>query len=113
MSLTKCCFHIFINVIKLTANTDLINFLISISVTVGIYELLFTFFLFLLYSELPAYQITTSSNARNSPYVEVNLVKDLAYSLVSGGSIDAFLSHLKEKVRKSLILILNKKTDFL
>ena len=52
-----------------------------------------------LYSELPAYQITTSSNAKNSPFVEVNLIKELACSLVTGGSIDAFISQLKEKVR--------------
>lgn len=52
----------------------------------------------LISSELPAYQITTASNAKNSPYVEVNLVKDLTFNLVTGGSIDAFRSQLKEKV---------------
>ena len=54
---------------------------------------------YVLASELPAYQITTSSDAKNSPFVEVNLVKELACNLVTGGSIDAFISQLKEKVR--------------
>lgn len=68
----------FINVFQPTANNDLIYFLVSISVTFVSVNYNLLFFFFLLYSELPAYQITTSSNARNSPYVEVNLVKDLA-----------------------------------
>lgn len=54
--------------------------------------------LFSFRSVLPAYQITTSSTAKNSPFVEIKLVKDLASSLVTGGSIDAYRNHLKEKV---------------
>jgi hypothetical protein len=54
--------------------------------------------LFLFRIVLPAYQITTSSTAKNFPFVEIKLVKDLASSLVTGGSIDAYRNHLKEKV---------------
>ena len=61
--------------------------------------LTFYFNFFKLHSELPAYQIATSSNAKNSPFVEVSLVKELTCSLVTGGSIDGFISQLKEKVR--------------
>ena len=67
----------------------------------------------LLYSELPAYQITTSSNAKNSPFVEVNIIKDLAFSLVTGGSIDAFISQLKEKVGIELLVIYARRSMIL
>jgi hypothetical protein len=68
---------------------------------------------YVLASELPAYQITTSSNAKNSPFVEVNVIKDLAYSLVTGGSIDAFISQLKEKVGTKLYLMHNLRSAIL
>ena len=53
-----------------------------------------------MFSALPAYQIGTTANAKNSPFVEMNVIKDLARSLVAGGSIEAFRNQLKENVSK-------------
>jgi hypothetical protein len=46
---------------------------------------------------LPAYQITCSSEAKNSPFVEVDLIKNLAWSIVNGGSIDGYKNFLSKK----------------
>ena len=54
------------------------------------------------FSALPAYQIVTTSNAKNFPFVEMIVVKDLARSLVAGGSIEAFRNKLIEAFRNKL-----------
>jgi hypothetical protein len=38
------------------------------------------------------------SNAKNSPFVEMTVIQNLARSLVAGGSIEAFRNQLKENV---------------
>lgn len=65
---------------------------------------------------MPAHQITSSTNAKNSLHVEVNEVRDFTCSLVTGGSIDAFRNHIKEKVRIFIAIFFfkrNKISDYL